>query len=326
MSLAFPDKDMVASSADANIDSSLTLNPPPDLPSPLPFDPATSSATALDPATGPDPPAAAAAAAAAAFIVLNTGTQDTPTVPQTGPQSHTYTPAKLFQATGDVRNLVRNPTSPSGFSVSIFDRHTRTWVHNINFSDIAIRGQLYILWKTAWQDLNSLESRDTILDAATLTLADIQKDNNRWERNYSAARRRDWHPNFTAFYDDVFKRLWVHRIWPSPEGVLPEPPRFLAEMARKLTKNAGAGAGMSLHQANMASMAVDAGVAEDGVGESMSPVALRTLKLRIIELEGMNQALREELARSEEERARLIQENHEFKAGFEEIRQKLHVT
>lgn len=97
-------------------------------------------------------------------------------------------------------------------------------------------------------------------------------------------------------------------------------------MARKLAKSAGAGAGMNLHQASVAAMALDAGVAEDSVAENMSPVALRTLKLRIIELEGMNQALREELARSEEERARLIQENHEFKAGFEEIRQKLHVT
>jgi len=83
---------------------------------------------------------------------------------------------------------------------------------------------------------------------------------------------------------------------------------------------------MNIHQANVAAMAVDSGVVEDAVGESMSPVALRTLKLRIIELEGVNQALREELARSEEERARLVQENQEFKCRFEEIRQKLHVT
>jgi hypothetical protein len=208
--------------------------------------------------------------------------------------------------------------------VSIFDRHTRTWVHNINFSDIAIRGQLYILWKTAWQDPTTPDAREMIFDAAALTLANIQKDNNKWERNYSAARRRDWHPNFTAFYDDVFKRLWVHRIWPSAEIVLPEPPRFLAEMARKLTKNAGAGAGTNIHQ-----IVPGGSVGGGGLGESedsMSPVALRTLKLRIIELEGMNQALREELERSEEERARLVQENHEFKARFEEIRQKLHVT
>ena len=117
---------------------------------------------------------------------------------QQQPQQQPYTAAKLFQATGDVRNLARSDSSPSGFTVHIYDRHTRTWVPNINFSDIAIRGQLYILWKTAWSENASPVDRQMLLDAAALTLHDIQKDSNRWERNYSAARRRDWHPNFTA--------------------------------------------------------------------------------------------------------------------------------
>ena len=120
-------------------------------------------------------------------------------------------------------------------------------------------------------------------------MRDIQKDNNKWERNYSAARRRDWHPNFSKFYDDIFKGVWVHRIWPSPE-TLPEPPRYLAEMARKLTKNSGVGAGMNIHQSGAVIREVD------GVENSMSPVALRTLKLRVIELEGINQELREEIS------------------------------
>jgi hypothetical protein len=127
------------------------------------------------------------------FAVLST----TPFAPSsTQPQSYT---AKLFQATGDVRNLAHSLHSLSGFTVSIFDRHTRSWVHNINFSDIAIRGQLYILWKTAWQDPESQSIRDAIYEAATLTRRDIQKDNNKWEWNYGAARRRDWHPNFIVF-------------------------------------------------------------------------------------------------------------------------------
>jgi hypothetical protein len=303
------------SPADANIDSSLSLNPPTHLPS---FDNATSSATALDAETASPAEGTATDPSVPAFVVLSTA-QDMPSTPSAQAQTQSYTPAKLFQATGDVRNLARSPHSPSGFTVSIFDRHTRSWVHNINFSDIAIRGQLYILWKTAWQDPDSQSVREAIYDAAALTRADIQKDNNKWERNYSAARRRDWHPNFTVFYDDVFKRLWVHRIWPSVEIILPEPPRFLAEMARKMNKNAGAGAGMNIHQAEVAAAIEDEGET------NMNPVALRTLKLRIIELETMNQVLREELERSQQEKAQLEQENHEFQARFEDIRQKLHV-
>lgn len=130
--------------------------------------------------------------------------------------------------------------------------------------------------------------REAVFDAAATTLRDIQKDNNKWERNYSAARRRDWHPHFTMFYDDIFKGLWTQRIWPPP-GALPEPPRFLAEMARKLTKNAGVGAGTNIHQP------VHSMTGELEGEASMSPVALRTLKLRVIELEGINQGLREEL-------------------------------
>jgi hypothetical protein len=303
------------SPADANIDSSLSLNPPAALPS---FDNSTSSAAALDPETVSPAAVTATDPSASAFIVLSTA-QDTPSSPSSPTQPQSYSPAKLFQATGDVRNLARSPHSPSGFTVSIFDRHIRSWVHNINFSEIAIRGQLYILWKTAWQDPDSESVREAIYDAAELTRDDIQKDNNKWERNYSAARRRDWHPNFTVFYDDVFKRLWVHRIWPSVEIVLPEPPRFLAEMARKMNKNAGAGAGMNIHQAEVAAAVDDQG------GTTMNPVALRTLKLRIIELETMNQALREELERSQQEKAQLVQENREFQARFEDIRQKLNV-
>jgi len=58
----------------------------------------------------------------------------------------------------------------------------------------------------------------------------------------------------------------------------------------------------------------------------MSPVALRTLKLRVIELEGINQGLREDLARSDEARAILMQENIELKARFDEIRQKISIS
>jgi hypothetical protein len=263
---------------DPNIDTSLSLNPPTSLASPLQYDPPPSPSLEANQVTDQtydlshDP---------------SSLSQD-PQQHQPQPPQHTYTPAKLFQATGDVRNLARSNTSPSGLTVQIYDRHTRTWVPDINFTDIAIRGQLYILWKTAWSETSSPIDRELILDAAASTLRDIQKDNNKWERNYSAARRRDWHPNFTTFYDDIFKGVWVHRIWSSPES-LPEPPRYLAEMARKLTKNAGAAAGMNIHQT--------APVVGDTLdGEiSMSPVALRTLKLRVIELEGINQGLREEL-------------------------------
>jgi hypothetical protein len=88
-------------------------------------------------------------------------------------------------------------------------------------------------------------------------------------------------------------------------------------MARKLTKNAGVGAGMSIHQPGLTA----------GEGEaSMSPVALRTLKLRVIELEGINQALREDLAQSEEARRIVMQENTELKARFDESRQKITVS
>jgi hypothetical protein len=263
---------------DPNIDASLSLNPPPSIPSPLPYDSPAHAALESNQINdqfilSPDP-----------------STQDQQQL-QEQPQQQVqqaYTPAKLFQATGDVRNLARSNTSPSGFTVHIYDRHTRNWVPDINFSDIAIRGQLYILWKTSWSESSTPIDRELVLDASALTLRDIQKDNNKWERNYSAARRRDWHPNFTTFYDDVFKGVWAHRIWPPP-GTLPEPPRYLAEMARKLTKNSGVGAGMNIHQ----SMSV----VGDVDGElSMSPVALRTLKLRVIELEGINQGLREELS------------------------------
>jgi len=106
--------------------------------------------------------------------------------------------------------------------VQIYGRHVHSWIPDINFSDIAIRGQLYILWKTAWQERTSPIDRDAVLVAAALTLHDIEKDNKKWERNYSAARRRDWHPNFTAFYDDVFKGQWTHKIW-SSQGALPGP-------------------------------------------------------------------------------------------------------
>jgi len=58
----------------------------------------------------------------------------------------------------------------------------------------------------------------------------------------------------------------------------------------------------------------------------MSPVALRTLKLRVIELEGINPALREDLAQSEEARRILMQENIELKAQFDEIRQKINIS
>ena len=58
----------------------------------------------------------------------------------------------------------------------------------------------------------------------------------------------------------------------------------------------------------------------------MSPVALRTLKLRVIELEGINQASREDLERSEGARRIVTQENIELKAHFDEIRQKINIS
>ena len=286
---------------DPNIDSSLTLNSPTGVASPA--DTVSQNLQVIE-----QPPDQS-------FLEQeDTSAQLTHQVEQSTQQQ--YTPARLFQATGDVRSLSRSDISPSGFSVQIYDRHVHSWIPDINFSDIAIRGQLYILWKTAWQERTSPIDRDAILEAAALTLKDIEKDNKKWERNYSAARRRDWHPNFTAFYDDVFKGQWPHKIWPS-QGALPEPPRFLAEMARKLTKNAGVGAGMSIHQPGLTA----------GEGEaSMSPVALRTLKLRVIELEGINQALREDLERNEEARRIVMQENTQLKAQFDEIRQKINIS
>lgn len=290
-----------AAQNDPNIDSSLTLDPPATLSSP------TAYTVSQDLQVIEQPPEHS-------FLAQ----EDASTQPQQAepPTQQQYTPAKLFQATGDVRNLSRSDSSPSGFSVQIYDRHIHTWIPDINFSDIAIRGQLYILWKTAWQERTSPVDRDAILEAAGSTLRDIQKDHNKWERNYSAARRRDWHPNFTSFYDDIFKGQWAHGIWPSQDA-LPEPPRFLAEMARKLTKNAGLGAGMNIHQPGLTIGDTEA---------SMSPVALRTLKLRVIELESLNQGLREELTRSEEARAILIHENVELKTRFDEIREKINIS
>jgi hypothetical protein len=263
-----------SANSDPNIDSSLIVNPPEEYNSPPSILPNLDAAQAIS----------------ESFDIIP---DTTVSLQDAQPPIQLYTPAKLFQATGDVRNLARSASSPSGFTVQIYDRHTRTWVPDINFSDIAIRGQLYILWKTSWQE-HAAQSiavdREMVIDAATLTLRDVRKDNNKWERNYSAARRRDWHPHFTTFYDDIFKGVWTHRMWPAVD-TLPEPPRFLAEMARKLTKNAGVGAGTNIHQPGP--------VAGDIDGEmSMSPVAMRTLKLRVIELEGMNQTLREELGMS----------------------------
>ena len=201
--------------------------------------------------------------------------------------------------------------------MQIYDRHIRRWVQDINFSDIAIRGQLYILWKTASMEHSHPIDRQMVLEAARLTLHDIQKDNNKWERNYSAARRRDWHPNFSQFYDDVFKASWAQGNWHSI-ATLPEPPRFLAEMARKLAKNAGAGAGANIHQTALVG---------DADGEiSMSPVAMRTLKLKIIELEGVIHELRDELQQSDAARALLMQENAELRTRFDEIRQKINIS
>jgi hypothetical protein len=282
MALDFSDKDG-PNTHDPNIDASLSLNPPTGLASPSSFDTTAPPAlTNLENSQGMTDQS---------FGIL---TEDpSASLPQEQPLQQplqSYTPAKLFQATGDVRNLARSQSTPSGFTVQIYDRHTRNWVPDIDFSDIAIRGQIYILWKTSWLE-NAVPptpiDREMVLDAASLTLRDIHKDNNKWERNYSAARRRDWHPHFTTFYDDVFKGLWAHRVWPTLE-TLPEPPRFLAEMARKLTKNAGVGAGTNIHQST------PVGGQPDGE-MSMSPVALRILKLRVIELEGICQGLREEL-------------------------------
>jgi hypothetical protein len=284
MALDFSDKDG-SDAHDPNIDASLSLNPPTGLASPTSFE--SAAAPALNTLENNQ------VMTDESFGILS----EDPSVvlSQEQPAQHhqpiqSYTPAKLFQATGDVRNLARSESSPSGFTVQIYDRHTRNWVPDIDFSDIAIRGQIYILWKTSWLE-NAVPpipiDRDMVLDAAALTLRDIHKDNNKWERNYSAARRRDWHPNFTAFYDDVFKGTWPHRMWPSLE-TLPEPPRFLAEMARKLTKNAGVGAGTNIHQP-----APLGGQPDEEM--NMSPVALRTLKLRVIEIQAICQGLRDEL-------------------------------
>jgi hypothetical protein len=317
---------------DPNIDSSLTLNPPTGLTSPIHYQVPHASTLPNIESTPVIP--------GSSFTIL---TQSSPTeLPQSDPshqrpaqtqaQAHgqRYTPAKLFQATGDVRNLSRSVTSPSGFVVQIYDRHLRIWVSDINFLDIAIRGQLYILWKTSWQEhaVPPLPvDRDMVFDAAALTLAEIQKDHNKWERNYSAARRRDWHPNFTSFYDDIFKGFWPQRIWPSPQN-LPEPPRFLAEMARRLAKGGSAAAGMNIHESEPVIGDIN------GDAARMSPVALRTLKLRVIELEAINQGLREELSLSpltsepmilenSEGRALLIHESNELKSCLDQIRQQV---
>lgn len=277
MALNFNAKDEV----DANIDSSLTLNPPAGVSSSTAYEsPSDSGLMKLDAnQIMPD----------SSFTSLAQDPSVQDQAIQLPQSSSLYTPAKLFQATGDVRNLTRSDVAPSGFTVQIYDRHLRTWVPDINFSDIAIRGQLYILWKTAWLEHTTHVDREMVLDAASVTLRDIQKDGNKWERNYSAARRRDWHPHFTAFYDDIFKGVWAHRMWTSANTLL-EPPKYLAEMARKLTKNAGIGAGTNIHQ--------PVPMPEDTNEEiSMSPVALRTLKLRVIELEGLNQSLREDLGK-----------------------------
>jgi len=314
MAIDFNENDNSNAHHDPNIDSSLTLATPPG-----PH--AASGEVVPDDSFTLLSQEAAAAAVALAQSQLQQQTDSSAII------NPTYTPAKLFQATGDVRNLARSNSSPSGFTVQIYDRHIRTWVPDINFSDIAIRGQLYTLWKTAWLenvDPPQAIDREMVLDAAALTLADIQKDHNKWERNYSAARRRDWHPNFTSFYDDVFKNSWGHRIWHAA-GTLPEPPRFLAEMARKLPK--GTPGTASIHPL----------APEVDPELSMSPTAMRALKLRVIELEGLIQGLREELgnshlfwdmlmiARSEGERTLLLQETYELKARLEDIRQKVNL-
>ena len=280
MALNFNSKDDV-DAHDPNIDTSLTLNPPTGV----------SSSNVYESTSGPELMKLEANQIMpdSSFTSLEQDPSVQDQVAQLQQSAPLYTPAKLFQATGDVRNLARSDVAPSGFTVQIYDRHLRTWVPDIDFSDIAIRGQLYILWKTAWLEHSTHVDREMVLDAANVTLREIQKDNNKWERNYSAARRRDWHPHFTAFYDDIFKGLWAHRMWPSANALL-EPPKYLAEMARKLTKNAGIGAGTNIHQ--------PVPMPDDTNEEmSMSPVALRTLKLRVIELEGLNQSLREELGK-----------------------------
>jgi hypothetical protein len=269
MAIDFNETDAQSPNEDSNIDSSLTMNTPG-------LEHLKSSSGVIS-----DDSFALLSQEAAAALAQTQSLEQVPASPS-------YTPAKLFQATGDVRNLARSESSPSGFTVQIYDRHIRTWVSDINFSDIAIRGQLYTLWKAAWlenADPPQPVDREMILEAAALTLADIQKDHNKWERNYSAARRRDWHPNFTAFYDDVFKGAWAHGLWPQP-ATLPEPPRFLAEMARRLPKSAGVAA--ALHSSGAPGADLDTEL-------SMSPTAMRALKLRVIELEGLNQGLREEL-------------------------------
>src|ERR1700721_972582 len=129
---------------DANIDSTLSLNPPPH--------------NITDPIIGSDPPPSSSSSSfpivlsqetVAAALAQNELLQQQQQQQQQQP-APTYAPAKLFQATGDVRNLERSNSVSSGFTVQIYDRHIRTWISHINFLDIAIRGQLYILWKSAW--------------------------------------------------------------------------------------------------------------------------------------------------------------------------------
>jgi hypothetical protein len=279
--------------SDPNIDSSLTLNPPASLASPIAYQSPVSSAALETTTAGADPSFAILVQSSSTDLSQPFAAQQSQRPAEAQPGGQRYTPAKLFQATGDVRNLARSDSCPSGFAVQIYDRHLRIWVSDINFLDIAIRGQLYILWKTSWLehvDPPQPVDREMVFDAAALTLVEIQKDHNKWERNYSAARRRDWHPNFTMFYDDIFKGAWTERIWAAPQN-LPEPPRFLAEMARRLAKGAGAAAGMNIHDS-------EPGVKDlGGDALNMSPVAMRTLKLRVIELEAMLQNAREELSR-----------------------------
>lgn len=122
-------------SLDSNIDSSLSVNPP-------------TVSPVLDHHLGTNPGAISEESlaflkeAAAAFSQTSSVPSPSDTSPAASPS---YTPARLFQATGDVRHLARSEASLSGFTVHIYGRHTHTWILDINFSDIAIRAQIYIL-------------------------------------------------------------------------------------------------------------------------------------------------------------------------------------
>src|SRR5579859_1028741 len=105
MALDFTGKDD-SNAHDPNIDASLTLNPPQGLSSSAVYESPSSAAGLMNLDSSQVLPENSS------FTSLTGDPSAQPDQPQQSTQL--YTPAKLFQATGDVRNLTRSDTSPSG--------------------------------------------------------------------------------------------------------------------------------------------------------------------------------------------------------------------